>query len=317
MRGIGARLRRHRIVSAIRHFIGLEMFEPAVLRHMIGRAAELKRAPESYQGALAGKTLAMIFETPSTRTRISFDVAMNKLGGRSIALSPGELQLGRGESIGDTARVLSRYVDAVLLRTTSHDSLLQLVQHAGVPIINGLTDRTHPCQLMADVLTFEEHRGAIAGRRVAWLGDGNNMAATWIQAAAQFDFSLRLACPNAYAPDGEFLDWARARGADVEVTENVRDAVSGADCVVTDTWISMSDDAGKQKIEALRPYQVNEEVMADAAADAVFLHCLPAKHGLEVTEAVIEGAHSLVFDEAENRLHAQEAILLWCLAGDA
>ncbi len=303
-------------MSAIRHFIGLEMFKPAVLRHMIARAAELKRAPESYQGALAGKTLAMIFETPSTRTRISFDVAMYKLGGRSITLSPGELQLGRGESIGDTARVLSRYVDAVLLRTTSHESLLQLVQNAGVPIINGLTDRTHPCQLMADVLTFEEHRGAIAGRRIAWLGDGNNMAATWIQAAAQFDFSLRLACPNAYAPDGDILDWARARGADVDVTENVRDAVSGADCVVTDTWISMSDDAGKQKIEALRPYQVNEEVMADALPNAVFLHCLPAKRGLEVTEGVIEGANSLVFDEAENRLHAQEAILLWCLAGD-
>lgn len=317
MRGTGARLRHHSIVSAIRHFIGLEMFEPAVLRHMITRAAELKRAPESYQGALAGKTLAMIFETPSTRTRISFDVAMNKLGGRSIALSPGELQLGRGESIGDTARVLSRYVDAVLLRTTSHDSLLQLVQYSGVPIINGLTDRTHPCQLMADVLTFEEHRGAIAGHRIAWLGDGNNMAATWIQAAAQFEFSLRLACPNAYAPDRGILDWARARGADVDVTENITDALNGADCVVTDTWISMSDDAGKQKIEALRPYQVNEVVMANAAPDAVFLHCLPAKRGLEVTEAVIEGAHSLVFDEAENRLHAQEAILLWCLDGDA
>ena len=317
MRGIGARLRRHRVVSTIRHFIGLEMFEPAVLRHMIARAAELKRAPETCQDALAGKTLAMIFETPSTRTRISFDVAMNKLGGRSIALSPGELQLGRGESISDTARVLSRYVDAILLRTNSHESLLQLVASAGVPIINGLTDRTHPCQLMADILTFEEHRGPIAGRRIAWLGDGNNMAATWIQAAAQFDFSLRLACPKAYAPDGDILDWALARGADVAVTENVRDAVSGADCVVTDTWISMSDDAGKQKIEALRPYQVNEEVMADAAPDAVFLHCLPAKRGLEVTQAVIEGAHSLVFDEAENRLHAQEAILLWCLAGDA
>jgi len=303
-------------VSAIRHFIELESFEPAVLRHMIERATELKRAPETGQDALAGKTLAMIFETPSTRTRISFDVAMSKLGGRSIALSPGELQLGRGESIGDTARVLSRYVDAVLLRTASHDSLLQLVENAGVPVINGLTDRTHPCQLMADVLTFEEHRGPIAGRRVAWLGDGNNMAATWIQAAAQFQFSLRLACPAAYAPEAEILDWALAQGADVAVTEDVGGAVAGADCVVTDTWISMSDDADKQKIETLRPYQVNEGVMADAAADAVFLHCLPAKCGLEVSEAVIEGAQSLVFDEAENRLHAQKAILLWCLAGE-
>ena len=185
MRGTGARLRCHGIVSAIRHFIGLEMFEPAVLRHMITRAAELKRAPKSYQGALAGKTLAMIFETPSTRTRISFDVAMNKLGGRSIALSPGELQLGRGESIGDTARVLSRYVDAVLLRTTSHDSLLQLVHYSGVPLINGLTDRTHPCQLMADIMTFEELRGPIKNKKIAWLGDGNNIVYSLIEAAIQ------------------------------------------------------------------------------------------------------------------------------------
>jgi len=304
-------------VSAIRHFIGLEVFEPTTLRHMIDRAVELKRAPETGHGALAGKTLAMIFESPSTRTRISFDVAMNKLGGRSIALSPGELQLGRGESIGDTARVLSRYVDAVLLRTTNHESLLQLVENAGVPIINGLTDRTHPCQLMADILTFEEHRGPIAGRRIAWLGDGNNMAATWIQAAAQFEFTLRLACPAAYAPDAEFLDWALARGADVAVTEDIGNAVAGADCVVTDTWISMSDDAGKQKIKDLQPYQVNQAVMAQAAADAIFLHCLPAKRGLEVSEAVMEGAHSVVFDEAENRLHAQKAILLWCLAEES
>jgi ornithine carbamoyltransferase len=258
----------------------------------------------------------MIFETPSTRTRMSFDVAMNKLGGRSIALSPGELQLGRGESIGDTARVMSRYVDAVLLRTTSHESLLQMVENADVPIINGLTDRTHPCQLMADVLTFEEHLGAIEGRRVAWVGDGNNMAATWIQAAAQFGFSLRLACPADYAPQAEFLDWALARGADVEVSEDVAGAAAGADCVVTDTWISMSDEAGDQKIEALKPYQVDEAVMAEADRDAIFLHCLPAKRGLEVSPAVIDGARSLVFDEAENRLHAQKAILLWCLAGE-
>ncbi len=301
-------------MSQIRHFIGLDAFEPATLRAMIERAAALKRAPDSAQNALAGKTLAMIFETPSTRTRISFDVAMSKLGGRSIALSPDELQLGRGESISDTARVLSRYVDAILLRTSSHGSLLQLVGSAAVPIINGLTDRTHPCQLMADILTFEEHRGAIAGQRIAWLGDGNNMAATWIQAAAQFEFSLRLACPAAYAPDAEFVDWALARGADVAVTEDIGDAVAGADCVVTDTWISMSDDAGKQKIKDLQPYQVNQAVMAQAAADAIFLHCLPAKRGLEVSKAVMEGAHSVVFDEAENRLHAQKAILLWCLA---
>ena len=313
MRGVATRLCRHRVVTEIRHFTGLEAFEPATLRAMIERAALLKRAPETDANALAGRTLAMIFETPSTRTRISFDVAMNTLGGRSIALSPGELQLGRGESISDTARVLSRYVDAILLRTTKHDSLLQLVASAGVPIINGLTDRTHPCQLMADILTFEEHRGPITGQHIAWLGDGNNMAATWIQAAAQFEFSLRLACPAAYAPEAETLDWALARGADVAVDEDIGAAVTGADCVVTDTWISMSDDAGKQKIEDLKPFQVNEAVMAQAAEDAIFLHCLPAKRGLEVTEAVMEGAHSVVFDEAENRLHAQKAILLWCL----
>lgn len=283
---------------------------------MIDRAATLKRAPETGYSLLDGKTLAMIFETPSTRTRISFDVAMNKLGGRSITLSPGELQLGRGESISDTARVLSRYVDAVLLRTNSHDSLLQLVESADVPIINGLTDRSHPCQLMADILTFEEHRGPITGRRIAWVGDGNNMAATWIQAAAQFKFSLRLACPAAYAPEAEMLDWALTRGADIGVSENIGESVANADCVVTDTWISMSDEAGSQKVKYLQPFQVNETVMAEAADDAIFLHCLPAKRGLEVTEDVMAGPHSMVFDEAENRLHAQKAILLWCLAGD-
>ncbi len=303
-------------MTEIRHFIGLEAFAPATLRCMIERAAALKRAPETGQAVLAGKILAMIFETPSTRTRISFDVAMNKLGGRSIALSPDELQLGRGESISDTARVLSRYVDAILLRTNSHESLLQLVESATVPIINGLTNRSHPCQLMADVLTFEEHRGPISGRRIAWVGDGNNMAATWIQAAAQFEFSLRLACPAAYAPAAEVLDWALARGADVALSEDIGEAVADADCVVTDTWISMSDDAGKQKIKDLEAFQVNETVMAKAADDAIFLHCLPAKRGLEVTEAVMEGAHSVVFDEAENRLHAQKAILLWCLMGN-
>ncbi len=310
-------MRRHQIVSGIRHFIGLEAFEPAALRHMIERAGALKRDPASGRDLLAGKTLAMIFETPSTRTRISFDVAMNKLGGRSIALSPDELQLGRGETIGDTARVLSRYVDAVLLRTKSHESLLQLVKNADVPIINGLTDRTHPCQLMADILTFEEHCGPVKGRRIAWLGDGNNMAATWIQAATQFEFSLRLACPAGYAPAAEYLHWARERGADVDVTEDVNHAADGADCIVTDTWISMSDDAGAQKVEDLRGYQVNEAVMAQAADGAIFLHCLPAKRGLEVSEGVMDSACSKVLDEAENRLHAQKAILLWCLAGDA
>ena len=281
---------------------------------MIEQAKALKQDPNLATNVLNDKTLAMIFEAPSTRTRISFDVAMNKLGGRSIVLSPDELQLGRGESISDTARVLSRYVDAMLLRTSNHDSLLQLATHANVPVINGLTDKTHPCQLMADILTFEEHRGPISGKKVTWLGDGNNMANTWIQAAAQFDFSLCLACPGDYLPSQKIVDWAFKNNADVTISDNIDKMVLNADCVVTDTWISMSDDPGKNKIDILRPFQVNERIMAKAANNAIFLHCLPAKRGLEVSENVLEGENSVVFDEAENRLHAQKAILMWCLA---
>ena len=281
---------------------------------MIEEAKALKRDPSLATNALNGKTLAMIFEAPSTRTRISFDVAMNKLGGRSIVLSPDELQLGRGESISDTARVLSRYVDAMLLRTSKHESLLQLTTHATVPVINGLTDKTHPCQLMADILTFEEHRGPISGKKVTWLGDGNNMANTWIQAAAQFDFSLCLACPDNYLPSQEIIDWALKNTAEITISDNIDEMVLNADCVVTDTWISMSDDPRKNKIDILRPFQVNEKIMSKAANNAIFLHCLPAKRGLEVSENVLEGENSVVFDEAENRLHAQKAILMWCLA---
>ena len=301
-------------MNRIRHFIGLESFSSDTLRKMIDHAADLKRDPESERGKLNGKTLAMIFETPSTRTRISFDVAMHQLGGHSIALSPGELQLGRGESIGDTARVLSRYVDAVLLRTSKHESLVQLVDNSNIPIINGLTDRTHPCQLLADILTFEEHKGPIKGRRITWIGDGNNMASTWIQAAYKFNFSLILACPPEYKPKAEILHWAESKGADVFTSSDISEAAKGADCIVTDTWISMSDDPDAQKVDNLKPFQVDESVMAKANEDAIFLHCLPAKRGLEVSASVLESKHSAVFDAAENRLHTQKAILLWCLA---
>ena len=301
-------------MTEIRHFIGLEAFAPATLRCMIERAAALKRAPETGQAVLAGKILAMIFETPSTRTRISFDVAMNKLGGRSIALSPDELQLGRGESISDTARVLSRYVDVIMIRTDAPAKLSELASHATVPVINGLTDDSHPCQLMADVMTFEEHLGPIAGRRVAWVGDGNNVAASWIHAAVRFNFTLRLACPEPLSPAPALIEWAGREGGDVGLVEDAADAVAGADCVVTDTWLSMGQKDAKRRQELLTPYRVDEAMMAGAKPDAIFMHCLPAHRGEEVTDAVMDGPRSVVWDEAENRLHAQKGILAWCLS---
>jgi len=231
-----------------------------------------------------------------------------------IVLERDGSQLGRGETVADTARVLSRYVDAIMLRTTKEEKLHELAEHATVPVINGLTDRTHPCQLMADVMTFEEHRGPIAGKRIAWSGDGNNMAASWIHAAARFNFELRLACPEQLMPPPEVLAWARKEGARVSVTSDVAAAVKDADCVVTDIWVSMGDeDHVANRHNLLAPYQVNEQVMALAKPDAIFMHCLPAHRGEEVTAGVIDGPQSVVWDEAENRLHAQKAILCWCL----
>ena len=303
-------------MSTPRHFLGLDAFAPDDLRRMVDGAAALKRDRSAGAQALAGRTLAMIFEKPSTRTRISFDVAMTQLGGRAIPLSPQEMQLGRGETVADTARVLSRYVDAIVLRTGRHETLEELAAAAEVPVINGLTNRTHPCQLLADVQAFEEHRGAIAGNVIAWLGDGNNVAATWIQAAAQFGFEMRIGCPDTLRPDPVVVAWAETRGAKVVVTGDADEAVRGAACVVTDTWVSLADDPGKS-VDHLKPFQVNDAIMAKAADDAVFMHCLPAKRGQEVTDAVLDGPASVVLDEAENRLHAQKAILLWCLAPDA
>ena len=262
---------------------------------------------------LAGKTLALIFEKPSTRTRVSFEVAMRQLGGDAVVLSARDLQVGRGETVADTARVLSRYVDAMMLRTGSAAKLHELARYATVPVINGLTDCSHPCQLMADVLTFEEHRGPIAGQVVAWCGDGNNVACSWIEAAARFGFTLRIAGPEERRPPQDLLDWARAEGARVEVLLDPAEAVRGARCVVTDTWVSMSDDPAENRHNLLVPYQVNERLMRLAAPDAVFMHCLPAHRGEEVTAEVIDGPRSVVFDGAENRLHAQKGILAWSL----
>jgi ornithine carbamoyltransferase len=303
-----------------RHFIDLLEMDAVTLRRILDGAHLLKKARgveakgvRDNGRPLAGKVLAMVFEKPSTRTRVSFDVAMRQLGGEAIVLKKDELQLGRGETIADTARVLSRYVDAIMIRTTAQKKVIEFGQHATVPVINGLTDESHPCQVMADVMTFEEKKGPIRGRTVAWSGDGNNMCTSWIHAAVHFDFNLRLACPDQYRPLRSVLDWAKARGGKVELMREPMDAVRGADCVTTDTWVSMGLEPGDRH-NALKPYQVNARLMAAAPRDAIFMHCLPAHRGEEVTDEVMDGAQSVVFDEAENRLHAQKGILSWCFA---
>ena len=258
----------------------------------------------------------MIFDRPSTRTRVSFDVAMRQLGGESIMLTGQEMQLGRGETIADTARVLSRYVDAIMIRTLDHRQLIELATHATVPVINGLTKRSHPCQVLADVFTFEEHRGPITGRTIAWTGDANNVLTSWMHAAERFNFELRVATPRELRPEKRLLDWIKQSGAKVIVGTDPVAAVSGADCVVTDTWVSMGDRDRRRRERLLRRYQVNAKLMAKAKPDALFMHCLPAHRGHEVTDEVLDGPQSVVLDEAENRLHAQKGILAWCLRAE-
>ncbi len=306
-----------------RHFLDLTEIARDDLRRILDIAVAMKAARKNAAGTgaqggaaarpLAGKTLAMIFEKPSTRTRVSFDVGMRQLGGDAIMLTGQEMQLGRGETIADTARVLSRYVDAIMIRILGHDALTELAEHASVPVINGLTRRSHPCQVMADVMTFEEHRGPIRGKTVAWTGDANNVMASWMHAAEQFDFTLRVATPAELAPKKWLRDWAAASTARIGIGTDAGEAVRDADCVVTDTWVSMGDKDIEKRQELLRPYQVNAALMARAKPGAVFMHCLPAHRGDEVTDEVIDGPQSVVFDEAENRLHAQKGILAWCL----
>ncbi len=296
-----------------RHFLDLDRIEKPTLRGILDLGKALKDGTAADPRPLEGRTLALIFEKASTRTRVSFEVGMWQLGGDVVVLDPAGMQLGRGETIADTARVLSRYVDAIMIRTDAPERLAELAAHATVPVINGLTDRSHPCQLMADVMTFEQHRGPIAGRIVAWCGDGNNVATSWIQAAARFDFELRLACPDDLAPLPDALAWARAEGANVTVTSEAEEAVAGADCVVTDAWVSMGDKDAASRHNMLKPYQVTERLMAMASPDAIFMHCLPAHREEEMTAGVIDGPQSVVWDEAENRLHAQKGILVWCL----
>ncbi len=301
-----------------RHFLDIDSLSRQTLCAILDDARAMKamgpaQLPDNVK-VRPGAVLAMIFEQPSTRTRVSFEVAMHELGGTSIVLSPADMQIGRGETVADTARVLSRYVDAIMLRTGSHGKLLELAAHATVPVINGLTNLSHPCQVMADVMTFEEKKGSIEGATVAWLGDANNVAASWIHGAARFGYTLKLACPEKFKPAPELLAWAKAEGASVKVGHDPHAAARGADCVVTDVWVSMGDGADKKKRKSLlKPFQVDRAVMANAKPDAIFMHCLPAHRGDEVTPEVIDGPQSVVWDEAENRLHAQKAILAWCL----
>ncbi len=289
-----------------------------MLRRIVDMAHAMKRAgrrvPADMRPAdIDEKVLVMIFEKPSTRTRVSFDIGMRQLGGQTIALNHADLQTGRGEPIADTARVLSRYGDVIMLRTNSHESLLEYAAHATIPVINGLTDVSHPCQVIADVMTFEEAQGPIAGRTVAWVGDGNNVAASWMHAAVRFGFKLRLGCPPQLNPDKRLFDWVRKNGGDVVLTDDASEAVRGSDGVVTDTWVSMGQTDAPKRKQLLAPYAVDDALMSKAAKGAVFMHCLPAYRGLEVSASVIDGPQSVVFDEAENRLHAQKAILAWCL----
>jgi len=304
-------------MSTMRHFLDLCDISTKDLRGMIdaSRAMKerLKRDGQPGKAPLKGKTLAMIFDRPSTRTRVSFDVAMRQLGGESITLTGQEMQLGRGETIADTARVLSRYVDGIMIRTLEHETLLELARHATVPVINGLTHRSHPCQVLADVMTFEEHRGSIRGKTVAWSGDANNVLTSWVHAAGRFEFRLRVASPPELKPKKWLVDWIKASPADIRIGSDPEEAVKGADCVLTDTWVSMGDRDGARRHNLLKRYQVNARLMARAKPDAIFMHCLPAHRGEEVTADVIDGPQSVVFDEAENRLHAQKGILVWCL----
>jgi len=306
-------------MTSPRHFLDIWRLDAPTLRAILNEAVRRKVLRQGWPRGRPdddapgfGRTLAMIFQHNSTRTWFSFDAAMRQLGGSTVFATGADLQLGRGETVEDTARTLSRMVDAVMIRAERHQDLERFALAAEVPLINGLSDASHPCQILGDIMTFEEHRGPIAGRTLVWVGDGNNVCASFIHAAPRFDFRLVIACPPQYHPD--LMDLARAEreGGRIEMTDDVRAAVTGADCVISDTWVSMGDLDHEARIEAFEPFQVDETLMDLAASDAVFLHCLPAHRGEEVTDEVIDGPRSLVWDEAENRIHAQKAILAWC-----
>lgn len=304
------------------HFLDIHKTDPGDLRAMIDKARAMKEARKGlHKGVLdadaplAGHVVALLFEKPSTRTRVSFDVGVRQMGGQSLVLSGAEMQLGHGETIADTARVLSRYVDLIMIRTFDETTLLELAEHASVPVINGLTNRSHPCQIMADILTFEEHRGPIAGKKIVWTGDGNNVCASFLHAAGQFGFDMTFTGPSALNPEATFVTGARAKGVNIQIEPDPYKAVAGADLIVTDTWVSMHDPQSmrERRHNQLRPYRVDSDLMAAAGPDALFMHCLPAHREEEATSVVMDGPQSVIFDEAENRLHAQKAIMRWCL----
>ena len=304
--------------GAIRHFLDLGDAGPDAIAAMINGAIDRKAARKGWpkgkadaDAPLDGRVLALVFEKNSTRTRVSFDIAMRQLGGTVLFLEAGSSQLGRGETIADTARVLSRMVDAIMLRTNDHSKVEEMARHASVPVMNGLTDRSHPCQIVADLLTVIEHGKALPGLEVAWFGDGNNVLHSILEAAGLMKFNVRVATPAGYEPDPEFVEIARAGGANVVLTNDPSEAATGADVLVTDTWISMGQADADEKRAAMMPFQVNSDLMSAARPDALFLHCLPAHVGEEVSEDVFESERSVVFDEAENRIHAQKSILLW------
>jgi len=306
----------------VKHFLDIHKTDVPDLREMIDTAQMMKKARQGRPKGtrddicpLDGHIVALIFEKPSTRTRVSFDVGVRQMGGQTMVISGADMQLGHGETIADTARVLSRYVDLIMMRTFEEETILEMAEYADVPVINGLTNRTHPCQIMADVMTYEEHRGPIAGKKVVWCGDGNNVCASFIHAAGQFGFELTFSGPALLDPEPEFIGIARNAGAAITIERDVNKAVEGADLVVADTWVSMHDSqsARERRHNMLRPYQVDSRLMSRANPEALFMHCLPAHRDEEVTSEVMDGPHSVIFDEAENRLHAQKAIMRWCL----
>jgi ornithine carbamoyltransferase len=310
------------MTEAPRHFLDLADFDGATLRHILDRSQKMKstrkglpKGTREPDAPLQGRLLAMIFERPSTRTRVSFETGMRQLGGETLVIPANDMQIGRGETIADTARVLSRYVDAIMLRASDHAHLMELAEHAGVPVINGLTSQSHPCQVMADVMTLEERGTPLSEHRVAWVGDSNNVARSWVHAIAKLGGELRIGSPDQLRPDRELLTWAKTEKARINVVNTAEEAVKDASCVITDAWVSMHDKDAASRHNLLKPYQVNAKLMKLARPNAVFMHCLPAHRGEEVTDEVIDGPQSVVLDEAENRLHVQKGILLHCLGG--
>ena len=302
-------------VQEVKHFLDLAEFDKDILSKILISGVQSKLGEADLSSILTGKTVLMMFEKPSTRTRVSLETAVKQMGGQTVVLNPADSQLGRGESVADTARVLSRYMDAIALRTHDHDKILELAKFSSVPVVNLLSNWSHPTQLIADLITLYERFGDLSSLKVAWSGDGNNVLHSWMHAAAKFGFELQIACPEERMPDAAAVSWVREKGANVSITNDPTAAVAGADAVVTDVWISMGDEQqGGALQEMLQPYRVDENLMSKAKPTAIFMHCLPAKRGQEVTDAVLDGQQSAAWDEAENRLHANKGILAWCLS---